>query len=77
MLLKTLDYDYRGKAVVVKMTLTSPACPVGPLIERDVIEHVKMFDDVESAAVQIVWSPPWNADMMSDAAKLELGYAIF
>ena len=35
-----------------------------------------MFDEVESAAVQFVWSPPWNAEMMSEAAKLELGYAI-
>ncbi|MBN2013101.1 DUF59 domain-containing protein [candidate division KSB1 bacterium] len=71
------DVIVNDKAVVVKMTLTSPGCPVGPIIERDIVEHVKMLDDVESAAVQIVWSPPWSPEMMSDAAKLELGYAIY
>ena len=71
------DVIINSKTVVVKMTLTSPACPVGPIIERDVVEHIKMLDDVESVAVQLVWSPPWSAEMMSDAAKLELGYAIF
>jgi metal-sulfur cluster biosynthetic enzyme len=71
------DVVINGKTVVVIMTLTSPGCPAGPIIERDVVEHLKLLDGVESAAVQIVWSPPWNPEKMSDEAKLELGYAIF
>ena len=54
------------------MTLTSPNCPVAESLPNMVKEKVKLVKGVENADVQIVWNPPWNKDMMSDAAKLEL-----
>lgn len=73
-----LVYDVRveKKTVDVEMTLTSPGCPMGPQIKRDVIEHLKMFDDVKKVNVEFVWNPPWQPEMMSEEAKLELGYPI-
>ena len=59
--------------VVVIMTLTSPACPVGPFILDSIEEVVKKMEKVEGVNVEIVWDPPWNPDKMSEEAKLELG----
>ena len=62
------------KGVQITMTLTSPACPVAgtlPLeIQQKVIDQV---EDVTEANVEVVWDPPWSTDMMSEAAKLQLG----
>ena len=57
----------------IKMTLTSPACPVAESLPPEVQTKVSELDEVRSAKVDIVWSPPWDKDMMSDAAKVELG----
>jgi metal-sulfur cluster biosynthetic enzyme len=61
-------------SVKFTMTLTSPACPVAgtlpPEVERKLRAQVEGITDVQ---VKLVWDPPWNVDMMSDAAKLELG----
>jgi len=62
--------------VTVTMTLTTPACPVGPMIMGNAEEAVKKLDGVEEVTVSLVWEPTWNPSMMSDAAKLELGYEI-
>ena len=59
--------------VVVKMTLTSPACPVGPLIIQSVEENVKKIKGVTGVTVDIVWEPLWGPDKMTDEAKMELG----
>jgi FeS assembly SUF system protein len=59
--------------VDVKMTLTSPACPVAGTLPVEVEDKVKGVPGVESAEVEIVWDPVWNPSMMSEAAKLELG----
>jgi len=59
--------------VVVEMTLTSPACPVGPLIIQSVEEAVKKINGVEGVTVNIVWEPLWGPDKMSEEAKMELG----
>ena len=62
------------RMVSVDMTLTSPACPVAqslPLEVQDRIEN--MVPGIAGARVEVVWDPPWNMDMMSEAAKLELG----
>ena len=59
--------------VNIKMTLTSPACPVAESLPPEVEMKVSGMEDVRSAKVDIVWSPPWDKDMMSDAAKVELG----
>ncbi len=59
--------------VDVKMTLTSPACPVAGTLPVEVEDKVKGVPGVESAEVEVVWDPVWNPSMMSEAAKLELG----
>ena len=59
--------------VNIKMTLTSPACPVAESLPPEVEMKVSEMEDVRSAKVDIVWSPPWDKEMMSDAAKVELG----
>jgi FeS assembly SUF system protein len=60
--------------VEVKMTLTSPSCPVAGSLPPEVEGKVKSIPDVKSAKVTLVWNPPWEKDMMSEVAKLELGF---
>jgi len=62
-----------GNDVFVKMTLTSPACPVAESLPIEVEQKIKNIPDVNSAKVEITFDPPWNKDMMSEEAKLELG----
>ena len=61
-----------GGVVNVCMTLTSPACPVAGILPGQVQEKVASCEGVTQAVVDLVWDPPWNPDMMSDAARLEL-----
>ena len=60
--------------VKVKMTLTSPACPVAGSLPPEVEAKVKSMPEVNDAKVELVWSPPWDKDMMSEVAKVELGF---
>jgi FeS assembly SUF system protein len=60
--------------VDIEMTLTSPNCPVAESLPNDVREKVESLDEVNSAQVHIVFDPPWDKDMMSEEAKLELGF---
>lgn len=66
-----IDDDYDVK---IKMTLTSPMCPVAGSLPPEVEGKVKSIPEVKSAKIDLVWSPPWNQDMMSEVAKLELGF---
>jgi FeS assembly SUF system protein len=59
--------------VEIKMTLTSPACPVAGSLPGEVESRVRAVPEVNDVKVKLVWNPPWDKDMMSDAAKLELG----
>jgi FeS assembly SUF system protein len=59
--------------VDVKMTLTSPHCPAAQSLPPEVEAKVRAVPGVKSATVEVVWDPPWNPGMMSEAAKLELG----
>ncbi len=59
--------------VYIKMTLTSPHCPVAESLPFDVKTKVEKMEGVEFAHVEIVWEPAWNPQMMSEAARLELG----
>ena len=70
-----LIYDIKidKEMVVVDMTLTSPACPVGPLIIDAVEETIKKIKGVKGVKVNIVWEPAWSSDKMSEEAKMELG----
>ncbi len=60
--------------VYIKMTLTSPQCPVAESLPIEVESKVNALEEVSRAFVEIVWEPPWNSEMMSEAAKLELGF---
>jgi FeS assembly SUF system protein len=62
------------KRVLIKMTLTSPACPSAQQIPSEVKYKVKAIPGVTDAFVEIVWEPPWSKDLMSEAAKLQLGF---
>jgi FeS assembly SUF system protein len=62
-----------GSAVHVTMTLTSPACPVAGSLPPEVEEKIRAVPGVTEAKVEVVWEPPWNLQMMSEAAKLQLG----
>ena len=59
--------------VDVKMTLTAPGCGMGPMLAQDVQNKVLNLEGVEDVAVELVWDPPWNQSMMTEAAKLQLG----
>jgi metal-sulfur cluster biosynthetic enzyme len=59
--------------VDVEMTLTSPACPVGPEILRNAVAALEKVEGVSKANVKLVMSPPWTPDRMTDAARDELG----
>ena len=60
--------------VKIKMTLTSPACPVAGSLPPEVEDKVKSMPEVNDAKVELVWSPPWDKEMMSEAAKVDLGF---
>ncbi len=62
-----------GNDVNVKMTLTSPACPVAETLPPEVEMKIKSIPDVNNATVQLTFDPPWDKDMMSEEARLELG----
>lgn len=59
--------------VHVLMTLTSPNCPVAESLPEEVKQKISSIDEVKEVEVEITFDPPWNRDMMSDEAKLELG----
>jgi FeS assembly SUF system protein len=62
------------RKVLVRMTLTSPACPSAQQLPSEVRYKVKALPGVTDAWVEIVWEPPWTKDRMSEAAKLSLGF---
>ena len=59
--------------VVIEMTLTAPGCGMGPVLAEDVKRKILAIPDVSDMEVEIVFDPPWDRKMMSDAAKLQLG----
>ena len=56
----------------VKMTLTSPNCPVAESLPQEVKDAIMQVEGIEKVDLDVVWDPPWDKDMMSEAAKLEL-----
>lgn len=67
------EVDVRsGGEVYVKMTLTSPMCPVAETLPPEVETKVRGVKGVSNVVLELVWDPPWHPDMMSDAARLEL-----
>ena len=59
--------------VVIKMTLTAPGCGMGPVLAQDVKQKVESLPGVEDADIEIVFDPQWNQNMMTEAARLQLG----
>jgi probable FeS assembly SUF system protein SufT len=65
--------DDGGTKVEVKMTLTAPGCGMGPAIAHDAQSKILSIDGVDEADVQLVWDPPWNQSMISEAGRMKLG----
>ena len=72
-LIYSVDVDEQGK-VKIQMTLTSPACPGAGSLPGDVERAVRRAHGVTDVEVELVWDPPWDREMMSEAAKLKLGF---
>lgn len=71
-LVYNIDVKATG-AVEIKMTLTSPACPVAGSLPPEVQNKIRAIPGVTAARVDVVWEPPWDKERMSEAAKLQLG----
>ena len=72
-----LVYDVfinENRDVRILMTLTSPNCPVAEVLPMEVQEKVKTMDEINEVEVELTFDPPWSQDMMSEEAKLELGF---
>lgn len=72
-LIYNIDIQDNGD-VNIEMTLTAPNCPAVDFIVEDVVSKVESVEGVEKVNVNIVFDPPWDSDMMSEEAKLELGF---
>ena len=66
------DIKIEGSKAEIKMTLTTPNCPVAESLPKEVKEGAMQVEEIDDVDLQLVWDPPWSKDMMSDAAKLEL-----
>ncbi len=62
-----------GGNTAIRMTLTSPMCPAAEMLPPEVETKAREVEGVASVQLDLVWDPPWNPEMMSEAAKLELG----
>lgn len=60
--------------VALDMTLTAPNCPAADFIMEDVRQKIESIDGVKNATINLIFEPEWNKDMMSEEAKLELGF---
>ena len=70
-----LIYDIKVESenlVKVKMTLTTPNCPVAESLPKEVKDSIMEIKEVKDVDLELVWDPPWDKSMMSEAAKLEL-----
>jgi FeS assembly SUF system protein len=72
-LIYTIDIDNEN-AVRIKMSLTAPGCPVAGEMPGWVADAIEPIPGVKQVDVDLVWEPPWGMDMMSDEARLELGF---
>lgn len=58
----------------VTMTLTAPGCPIADQIIEEVKQKMELVDEIKEATINLVFDPPWSMDMMTEEAKLELGF---
>jgi metal-sulfur cluster biosynthetic enzyme len=68
------DVEVAGPKVHVTYSLTSMGCPVGPMIEQQMVEVVEGMEGVEAVEPELTWDPPWSPEKMSEDAKLILGF---
>jgi metal-sulfur cluster biosynthetic enzyme len=68
------DAEVQDSAVKVTYSLTSMGCPVGPMIEQQIVEVVAAIPGVENVEAELTWDPPWTPERMSDDAKFILGF---
>lgn len=68
-----LKFDLEGN-LVVEMTLTSPMCPVAESLPAEVETKLKGIEGINDVKIKLVFEPPWDKDMMSEVAQLELGF---
>jgi len=67
------DVRYEDGVAEVEMTLTSPGCPLAPIIDKKVRESVEGISEINDLTIELVWDPPWTKEMMSDELKAEFG----
>jgi FeS assembly SUF system protein len=72
-LIYKIDLQPDGQ-LVIDMTLTAPSCPAADFLVEDVTQKMRSIDEVKDVQVNIVFEPEWNKDMMSEEAKVELGF---
>ncbi len=72
-LIYNVDVDETNKANII-MTLTSPGCPVADMLVEDVKQAALAVDTIEEADIELTFEPPWDKSMMSEEARLELGF---
>ena len=70
----SIENGNSGKRVSIKMTLTAPGCPVAGEMPGWVVDAIEPIAGIKKVDVELIWEPPWGMDMMSDEAKLELGF---
>jgi len=68
------EININDNHVGIVMTLTAPNCPAAGILPFDVENKIKEIDYINDVSLQITWTPKWNKDMMSEEAKLELGF---
>ena len=68
------DLEVKDGTAEVTMTLTTPACPLGPYIDTEVRSALQDVPGIADAKVNLVWTPPWDPSKMTEEAKLELGF---
>ena len=68
------DVVVEDSRATITMTMTTPGCPAVDMIRNGVVERASAVPGLTDVAVNVVWDPPWNKDMMSEAAKLQLGF---
>ena len=73
-LIYKIDYEVPEKTLHVDMTLTAPSCPAADFIVEDVRQKLVSIEGPEKVDLRLVFEPEWNQDMMSEEAKLELGF---
>jgi metal-sulfur cluster biosynthetic enzyme len=68
------DVAIEGSTAKVTFTLTSMGCPVGPYIQEQIIEVARGVEGIEDVETDLVWTPPWSPELMSEDAKFVLGF---